>query len=154
MPAAGHRGEVLRALGITPWRLRQSALAPGEPVPADAAVDTAARCVVLLPAIVGTRELDLLGRALTAAGAALARAARIRVPEDVDASVAVPQATAYLACGEAQAHAIGRSLPAQATAAAQIVLVDPPDRLLRDAGAKRRLWIALRTLRHALAAGH
>ncbi|HET8764550.1 MAG TPA: hypothetical protein VFM52_04965 [Rhodanobacter sp.] len=150
-PAAGHRSEVLRALGITSWRLRQPAAGTPAP-PGDVAGDTT-RCVVLLPAVVGTRELDLLGRALTAAGAALARAARIRVPADADAEVAVPQAAAYLACGEAQAHAIGRSLPAQATAAAQIVLVDPPDRLLRDAGAKRRLWIALRTLRRALAAG-
>lgn len=152
MPAVSHRGDVLRALGITSWRLRQP-VAPGMPAPTgDVAGDTA-RCVVLLPAIVGTRELDLLGRALTAAGAALARAARIRVPADANADAAVPPAAAYLACGEAQAHAIGRSLPAQATAAAQIVLVDPPDRLLHDAGAKRRLWIALRTLRQALAAG-
>lgn len=151
MPATSHRREVLQALGITPWRLRQPApAASAAPAPLAEPAGDVARCVVLLPAVVGTRELDLLGRALMAAGAALARAARIRVP-DGDSEVAVPQAAAYLACGEAQAHALGRSLPAQATAAAQIVLVDPPERLLRDAGAKRRLWIALRTLRRTLA---
>lgn len=152
-PAADHRSTVLHALGITPWRLRQAATdAAPEPLAASANEATgSARCIVLLPAVAGTRELDLLGRALTAAGAALARAARIRVPEGAG-EVAVPQVAAYLACGEAQAHALGRSLSAQATAAAQIVLVDPPDRLLRDAGAKRRLWMALRTLRRSLSA--
>ena len=39
----------------------------------------------------------------------------------------------------------------QVTAQAQIVLVDEPARLLGDAAAKRRLWIALRTLRRSLA---
>jgi hypothetical protein len=111
-----------------------------------------AGCVVLLPAACGARELDLLGRALTSGGAALARAARVRVqPGEVETSV--PHARAYLACGEAQAHALGRSLPMQVTAQAQIVLVDEPARLLGDAAAKRRLWIALRTLRRSLAAG-
>ncbi|TAL74052.1 MAG: hypothetical protein EPN56_09055 [Rhodanobacter sp.] len=151
--AADHRGAVLHALDIVPWRLRQPAAAT-VPMAADAAVGVAnevARCVVLLPARVGTRELDLLGRALIAAGPALARAARIRVPEDAN-EVAMPQAAAYLACGDAQAHVLGRSLPAQVTAAAQIVLVDPLDRLLHDGAAKRRLWMALRTLRRALTA--
>ena len=110
-----------------------------------------ADCVVLLPAACGTRELDLLGRALNCAGAALARAARVRV-QPGEAEIAAPQARAYLACGEAQAHALGRSLPMQVTAQAQIVLVDEPARLLGDAAAKRRLWIALRTLRRNLVA--
>ena len=113
-----------------------------------------ADCVVLLPAACGTRELDLLGRALNCAGAVLARAGRVRV-QPGEAEIAVPQARAYLACGEAQAHALGRSLPMQVTAQAQIVLADDPARLLGDAAAKRRLWIALRTLRRSLAtAGH
>lgn len=153
--AAAHREALLQALGIVPWRLRglaADAAPPDAGEPATDAGGTAARCVVLLPAVVGTRELDLLGRALIAAGAALARAARVRVPAGAG-DVAVPQARAYLACGEAQAHALGRNLPAQAAAAAQIVLVDPPDRLLHDAAAKQRLWTALRTLRRALAAG-
>lgn len=154
-PAAVHRARVLRALGLTPWRRRQATTdrampaAADEPLPAVAGAD----CVVLLPAACGTRELDLLGRALNCAGTALARAGRVRVRPGVE--VAVPQARAYLACGEAQAHALGRSLPMQVTAQAQIVLVDEPARLLGDSAAKRRLWIALRTLRRSLAAkGH
>jgi hypothetical protein len=149
---AAHRVRVLRALGLTPWQRRQMPMddvvspAADEPLPASAGAD----CVVLLPAACGTRELDLLGRALSCAGAALARAGRVRVQPGV-AEVVVPQARAYLACGEAQAHALGRSLPMQVTAQAQIVLVDEPGRLLGDAAAKRRLWIALRTLRRSLA---
>ncbi|MEW9571193.1 hypothetical protein ABQJ54_05470 [Rhodanobacter sp. Si-c] len=153
---ASHRARVLQALGLTSWRCRQAAtggtLQPtdDEPLPATANAD----CVVLLPMACGTRELDLLGRALNCAGAALARAGRVRVQPGA-AEIAVPQARAYLACGEAQAHALGRSLPMQVTAQAQIVLVDEPLRLLGDAAAKRRLWIALRTLRRSLAAaGH
>ncbi|MEW9624274.1 hypothetical protein [Rhodanobacter geophilus] len=150
--AAAHRARVLRALGLTPWQRRQAAtgeaapLADDSPLPATSHAD----CVVLLPAVCGTRELDLLGRALNCAGVALARAGRVRV-QPGEAEVAVPQARAYLACGEAQAHALGRSLPMQVTAQAQIVLVDEPGRLLGDAAAKRRLWIALRTLRRSLA---
>lgn len=152
--AGTHRVHVLRALGLTPWQRRsvaaESAAADDEPVQAAPAAD----CVVLLPATCGTRELDLLGRALNSAGAALARAGRVRV-QPGEAEIAVPQARAYLACGEAQAHALGRSLPMQATAQAQIVLVDEPGRLLGDTAAKRRLWIALRTLRRSLATtGH
>src|SRR6185312_7817828 len=142
---ASHRARVLRALGLTPWQHRQAAedgaMSPldDESLPASANAD----CVVLLPATCGTRELDLL-----------ARAGRVRV-QPGEAEIAVPQARAYLACGEAQAHALGRSLPMQATAQAQIVLVDEPGRLLGDAAAKRRLWIALRTLRRSLATtGH
>ena len=154
--AGVHRVRVLRALGLTPWQRRSAAAgdageaAHDEPLQ----VATAADCVVLLPATCGTRELDLLGRALNSAGAALARAGRVRVQPGA-AEIAVPQARAYLACGEAQAHALGRSLPMQATAQAQIVLVDEPGRLLGDTAAKRRLWIALRTLRRSLATtGH
>ncbi|BFI95404.1 MAG: hypothetical protein RSP_09140 [Rhodanobacter sp.] len=149
MPAAAHRERVLQALGLTPWQRRQApAQATGQAAQAGA---VHADCVVLLPADCGTRELDLLGRALTSGGAALARAARVRV-QPGEAEIAVPQARAYLACGEAQAHALGRSLPMQVTAQAQIVLVDEPARLLDDAAAKRRLWIALRTLQRSLAA--
>jgi len=144
---AAHRARVLRALGLTSWRRRQAAPADDATAPAAAPTD----CVVLLPAACGARELDLLGRALTSGGAPLARAARVRV-QPGEAEIAVPQSRAYLACGEAQAHALGRSLPMQVTAQAQIVLVDEPARLLGDAAAKRRLWIALRTLRRSLAA--
>lgn len=152
---APRRARLLRALGLTPWQRREVELADGAaalpaveaPLPGTAGTD----CVVLLPAACDTRALDLLGRALTSGGAMLARAARVRVPPG-ETELAVPRARAYLACGEAQAHALGRSLPMQATAQAQIVLVDEPAGLLGDAAAKRRLWIALRTLRRNLAA--
>lgn len=153
MPAVAHRERVLHALGLTPWQRRQVAAAG--PAVADEAPPTVAAgadCVVLLPAACDARELDLLGRALTSGGPVLARAARVRVLPG-EAEITVPLARAYLACGEAQAHALGRSLPMQVTAQAQIVLVDVPARLLGDAAAKRRLWIALRTLRRSLVAG-
>lgn len=154
MSAVAHRERVLRALGLETWRRRQQAVADAPAVVGEALPPAASSsdCVVLLPAACDARELDLLGRALTSGGAALARAARVRMSPG-EAETAVPQARAYLACGEAQAHALGRSLPMQVTAQAQIVLVDEPGRLLGDPSAKRRLWIALRTLRRGLAAG-
>lgn len=155
-PTGGsHRARALRALGVTAWH--QRAVTVAGPV-LDAAVpvgaasgDAPAPCVVLVPANATTRALDVLGRALLAAGGPLARAARIRVAAD---GTDIPPAAAYLACGDAQAHALGRSVPGDVTAVAQIVLADVPDHLLHEADAKRRLWIALRTLRRALAAGH
>lgn len=151
--ASAHRERVLHALGLARWQRRPAALAPLAAIGGMPQADMAhAECVVLLPAACGARELDLLGRALSSGGAALARAARVQVLPG-EAEIAVPHARAYLACGEAQAHALGRSLPMQATAQAQIVLVDEPARLLGDAAAKRRLWLALRTLQRSLAAG-
>lgn len=150
MNGIAHRTRVMQALGLVPWQRRQAP--PPAVVEEDASVVPAgmdAACVVLLPDGCGTRELDLLGRALNSAGATLARAARLPVRAG-QGELDVPVARAYLACGEAQAHALGRSLPMQVTAQAQIVLVDEPARLLREATAKRRLWIALRTLRRHL----
>ncbi|MDE2307601.1 MAG: hypothetical protein KGJ97_04840 [Xanthomonadaceae bacterium] len=152
---ASRRARALRALGVTPW-VRRAANPPAgvaqpEPAPdmlagAGAGVD----CVVILPAGCGTRELDLLGRALSAGGASLARAARIAV-SDGQLAANVPEARAYLVFGEAQAHALGRDLPAAALHRAQIVLADEPALVLTRADAKRRLWNALRGLRRALA---
>lgn len=151
MNRVAHRRRVMQALGLTPWQRRQALPAPvAEAEEAAPAPGVEAACVVLLPDGCGTRELDLLGRALNCAGAALARAARLPVRAGSGDLEEVPVARAYLACGEAQAHALGRSLPMQVTAQAQIVLVDEPARLLREGGAKRRLWIALRTLRRHL----
>jgi hypothetical protein len=53
--------------------------------------------------------------------------------------------------GEAQAHALGRGLPVAVLQRAQIVLVDDLAQVLAEAGAKRRLWGALRRLRRTLA---
>jgi hypothetical protein len=107
-------------------------------------------CVMVLPQGCSTRELDLVGRALNASGAMLARAARVTVSNGQLVGD-VPAARAYLVFGEAQAHALGRALPAATMRDAQIVLTDEPSELLASAGAKRRLWNALRMLRRALA---
>jgi len=154
---AGHRARVLRALGVTPWQRRVAptvAVTGAEPESAaSAAVDMAAEvaCVVVLPQGCSARELDLLGRALNACGTALARAARITV-SDGQLAAGVPEARAYLVFGEAQAHALGRALSATVVHRAQIVLADEPALVLGSAGAKRRLWNALRRVRRALAA--
>lgn len=151
--AAGHRDRVLRALGVTPWvrrtarELQVGAIEPNPPM-ADTAAGVA--CVIVLPEGCSTRELDLLGRALNACGAALARAARVMVRGGQLAGD-LPEARAYLVFGEAQAHALGRTLSAVAMHQAQIVLADEPALVLTSAGAKRRLWSALRSLRRALA---
>ena len=152
-PAAGvasaHRIRVLRALGLTPWVRRVATAASTlevEPAPTGAGV----ACVVVLPEQCSARELDLLGRALSAGGAWLARAARIRVKAG-QLAADVPVAQAYLVFGEAQAHALGRVLPATAMNQALIVLADEPSLVLGSAAAKRRLWSATRSLRRALA---
>lgn len=149
LPAA-RRTRVLQALGIAPWRLRV-----GEQLPADAAAREPAQaptaaCVVVWPGRCATRELDLLGRALTAYGVDLARAARVSV-DDGQVSGPLPQVRAYLVFGEAQARALGRELPAEVMQQAQIVLADEPHQILASASGKRRLWLAMRQLRRTLA---
>lgn len=150
-----HRARVLGALGVTPWRRRTVPLVEDTPA-AEATVAVAAPalpadCVVLVPAGCAPRELDRLGRACCAYGAELARAARIEVGDA--ALAAVPPARAYLVFGEAQAHALGRVLSAEALQQAHIVLADAPVEALSGAAGKRRLWSALRGLRRALATG-
>lgn len=147
-----HRERVLRALGITPWVRRDAppALVEAAPEPATLAMPmSSGDCVVVLPAGCPPRELDLLGRALLSAGARVARAPRIEVTQG-ELSVA-PEARAYLVLGEAQAHALGRVLPAATLASAHIVLADEPASVLASGASKRRLWNALRNLRRALA---
>lgn len=149
---ASHRDRVLRALGVTPWVRRAAPqLQPGivEPNPLMVDATTGGACVVVLPAGCSTRELDLLGRALNACGAMLARAARVMVSGG-QLAMDLPEARAYLVFGEAQAHALGRTLSAAAMHQAQIVLADEPALVLTSPGAKRRLWSALRSLRRAL----
>lgn len=150
---ATHRSRVLHALGLTPW-VRRVAVASSAMVghvvaePVAEGIDGA--CVVVLPASSSARELDLLGRALLAGGAALARAPRITV-QDGQLTAEVPVARTYLVFGDAQAHALGRALPTEVMSRALIVLADEPGLLLADAAAKRRLWTALRSVRRALA---
>lgn len=151
---ASRRDRVLRALGVTPWALRRTPADPAvsiaEPAPLATGSAAGTACVVVLPEGCSTRELDLLGRAFNACGATLARAARVTVHAG-QLAANVPEARAYLVFGEAQAHALGRTLPAAVMHQAQIVLADEPALVLSSAGAKRRLWSALRSLRRALA---
>jgi len=146
-----HRGRVLRALGITPWARRHmpspaTATVMADEVPAMAI--GAGECVVVLPAGCSPRELDLVGRALMSCGPALARAPRIEVSNGHLPKA--PEARAYLVFGEAQAHALGRELPAATLSRAHIVLADEPGGILSSGAGKRRLWNALRSLRRAL----
>ncbi|QNK02614.1 hypothetical protein [Dyella telluris] len=146
-----HRERVLRALGVTPWVRRSVAQFSSEPetalVDVSAAI-AAGDCVVVLPAGCSPRELDLIGRALMTCGPAVARAPRIEVSNGQ--LQAVPEARAYLVFGEAQAHALGRELPAATLSKAHIVLADEPSSVLTSGAGKRRLWNALRALRRAL----
>jgi hypothetical protein len=148
-----HRARVLRALGMVPWVRRAAPAAPAEDVPVAQVHgdDAPGGCVVVLPGACATRELDLLGRTFAACGAWLARAARVSVNAAGELAEEPPSARAYLVFGETQAHALGRSLPAEVMQRAQIVLVDEPSQVLSQASSKRRLWIALRTLHRALA---
>lgn len=148
-----HRARVLRALGVTPWVRRQPFAVEVSATP-DANVAHAAPgdSVVLLPAGCPVALLDLLGRAFSAYGPSLARAARIEVGADGRLGE-VPEARAYLVFGQAQAHALGRVLPAAVLNRAQIVLADEPHEIRASGEGKRRLWNALRSLRRALAKG-
>lgn len=147
------RARMLRALGVTPWVRRVSPgsldAACAEPVAASTGI-TPVPCVVVLPDGCGARELDLLGRALAALGPGVARAGRILV-RDGQPTAAIPPVRAYLVFGQAQAHALGRELPAAVMNQAQIVLADDPQQVLASGAGKRRLWTALRQLRRALA---
>ncbi|HEU4670021.1 MAG TPA: hypothetical protein VFR91_04915 [Dyella sp.] len=146
------RHQVLKAMGITPWvrRERGADTVAAAPAQAPMAEPPAARCIVVLPAALPARTLDVLGRALHAAGAGIARAGRVLVADGQPQSP-VPHAPAYLVFGQAQAHALGRELPAAVMGQAHIALVEAPEALFAGAEGKRRLWAALRQLRRALA---
>ncbi|HUA81307.1 MAG TPA: hypothetical protein VL997_13095 [Dyella sp.] len=148
-----HRARVLRALGVVPWRMRGMGAVAAEhaaalqPQPATGE----ANVVVVVPRGCAVRELDVLGRALSAFGPQLARAPRIEARDDEP--MQVPHAAAYLVLGQAQAHALGRALSADVMRDAHIVLADAPADILAQAASKRRLWQALRALRRALTKG-
>jgi hypothetical protein len=146
---ASHRARVLRALGVTPW-VRRSVAHVADAGSFPATTTAGIGCVVILPEVCSTRELDLLGRAFNACGASLARAPRIRASAG-ELTGDVPEARVYLVFGDAQAHALGRALPPAVMNQAQILLADDPALVLTTAGAKRRLWSALRSVRRALA---
>ncbi|GAB3031520.1 hypothetical protein GCM10027285_12850 [Oleiagrimonas citrea] len=155
------RHERLRALGVTPYRLRssrdaaaapESALVAAEPVAVGTAATNSSNavvpCVLLLPSACSPRTLDLIGRCMHAFGADFARAPRLAVGESGTLDTP-PVARAYLAFGDAQARALGHVLDAEVMRAAEIVLLDAPD-ALHAGGAKQRLWQALKALRRRL----
>lgn len=147
------RARMLRALGVTPW-VRHTPASGGGDLAAGSglqALDTPPiACVVVLPEGCSARAMDLLGRALAAYGPGLARAGRILVREGRP-TAPIPSVRAYLVFGQAQAHALGRELPAAVMNQAQIVLADDLPQVLTSGTGKRRLWIALRQLRRTLA---
>lgn len=145
-----HRTRLLRALGVVPWRRRVTTEVPA-PFASASAVELSAGngVVVVVPPGCAVRELDLLGRALCAFGPLLARAARVEATDSE--TMQVPHAKAYLVFGQAQAHTLGRALPADVMRDAHIVLADAPNEVLGQAASKRRLWQALRAMRRALA---
>ena len=152
--AGPHRQRMLRAMGITPMRLRHAPAAELPPAEPPAQTMTAdmptspmvaeAPLALVLPAGTDPRVLDLLGRAMQAGGAAFARAPRLEV---ADGQLRQPpvHAGAYLAFGQEQARALGRALPVQVMSAAQVMLVEPPE-ALRQADGKRKLWSAMHAL--------
>ncbi len=144
--AMSHRRRLLQALGVVPYVLRGRV----QEEPQAAAETRHARvgpavCVLVLPAECGARPSRLIEQAMRALGAGFAGAPSVRV---VDGGIGapVPQAQAYLAFGEAQARALGRTLSRDVVAAAQVVLLDPPQAMLVAEG-KRRLWQAVAGLR-------
>lgn len=149
-----HRARVLRALGVSAYRLRTRAADDNsslpEVLPSVAGLPGALGCVVVLPDQSSARSLDLVGHALQAFGAHFARAPRIRVAND-QLMQAAPAAHVYVVLGRDQAQALGRALPAAQLQAAQVLLVDAPESLLVASG-KRQLWQALKRARRALAA--
>lgn len=152
--AEARRAQVLRAMGVTLYRLRDAGpAAPADSAPTPVAIAPApvhAQCVLVLPAGCTSRQMDLVGRAMAAFGAAFARAPRMMAVDD-ELPAPIPAAAAYLAFGEAQARALGRALPAATMAYAQVALLDEPAQLSAADG-KRRLWNALKTLRRGLRA--
>lgn len=152
---ADHRARVLRTLGFVPW-VRRVRLEVGraagsvETVGLQSLPATGTACVVVLAQQCSPAALDLLGRAMHAGGALLARAGRIQV--HAGKLDGVPAAASYLVFGAAQAEALRHSLPAALAASASVVVVDELAAVLAEGRAKQRLWVALRGLRARLAA--
>lgn len=142
MPATmDHRQRVLRALGVTPYRLRGRA---GATPPSPEAGEAAARCVLVVADDCDARQRTLLDHIVRAFGRRLVVTARIPVAGG-ELATPLPPADAYLAFGDAQVRALERGLPA-APADAQVLRLAAPADLFQAAG-KRRLWQALRVLR-------
>lgn len=156
-----HRQRVLRALGVTPY-VRRARHGMVDDAPAGGVVNPAVPqavagscpCVLVLPEGCTQRQQHLVTRVMRALGEGFAQAPRVIVTGG-ELHQPVPPASAYLAFGESQARALGRSLPAAVMAAAEVLLLDDPHALLQADG-KRRLWQAIGGLRRhwrKLAAG-
>lgn len=150
---ADHRQRVLRALGVTLYGLRGRFRPDQGVTPADeaasmsmtAAADGAAACVLVLPGDCDARQRTQVEHIMQALGGVFAQAVQVGVAGG-ELTAEVPPAHAYLAFGEAQARALGRSLSSDAVNQAQVVLLDAPEALF-DAAGKRRLWQAVGGLR-------
>lgn len=144
--AADHRQRILQALGVMPLALRRRQAATAEP-PENRIMGAVGStpCVLVMPEGGNERQQRLVTRAMQALGGGFARAPRVVVKAG-ELDEPVPPASAYLAFGDAQARALGRSLPTAVMAAAEVLLLDEPHILLEAAG-KRRLWQAVGGLR-------
>lgn len=161
MLAEDRRLEVLAAIGIDVYRLRQagpadvvSVNAPALPERSTSAADPA-RLVVACGHGAGrdpgvARLLPQLLRALGIADAAIRR-----IETAADGSLAgLPGAPTYLMIGTPAARACSAQLSIEQQNAATMVVVDgDPVRLPRDAGGKRTLWQLLKPLARRLRAG-
>ncbi|HET6588263.1 MAG TPA: hypothetical protein VFG67_10905 [Oleiagrimonas sp.] len=142
--AAGRRQHILRALGVTSYALRGHRGV--DALPSSEGDDTGpVSCVLVMPEGCTERLQRLVMRVMQALGGGFAGAPRAVVKAG-ELETPVPPASAYLAFGEAQARALGRSLPTEVMTAAEVVLLDEPQALL-EAGGKRRLWQAVSGLR-------
>lgn len=148
-----HRQRLLRALGVTPYGLRarfrpdQDGVDAGDAVlatPSTTSADASA-CVLILPGDCNARDRAHVQQIMQALGGVFAQAPQVDVDADQLQS-SPPHARAYLAFGEAQARALGRSLPVDVMAQAEVLLLDVPG-ALRKADGKRRLWQAVGGLR-------
>lgn len=150
--AVDHRQRVLRALGVVPYvRRARRQVVDDAPVGSTGnaalppATEGSCPCVLVLPEGCTERQQRLLARVMQALGEGFAQAPRVVVTGDELREPAL-HASAYLAFGEAQARALGRSLPAAVMADAEVLLLDDPRTLLQADG-KRRLWQAVCGLR-------
>jgi hypothetical protein len=143
----------LRAMGVTPYVLRDTADAARETVAVETSSAQSPRCVLVLPrdATQDTRQRALVEALLAALG--LHEDAVHWLPADGEQLESEPlPAPAYLALGRTAARALGLALPAALREAARCIALvdDEPRQWLQSAAAKRAAWQALKPLRRAL----
>lgn len=148
-----HQLRVLRALGVTSYGLRapfgskqaEPDIHEASPSIPMATSGDVPECVLVLPADCNARDRAQVQRVMQALGGVFAQAPQVDVVAD-ELQTTPPSARAYLAFGETQARALGRSLSTDVMAQAEVLLLDTPEALFQPAG-KRRLWQAIGGLR-------